>query len=457
MSFPHHIFKAYDIRGIVEDALTPAMVEMIGRAFGSEAIEQGVKQVVIGRDGRLTGVMLVEALAKGIMSTGCDVIDIGQVPTPALYFATKEYKCGTGIEVTGSHNPPEYNGLKMMINGDTLAGESIQRLKHRILDESYAVGEGSLETRDVLPTYVQRIVDDVKLASPLKVVIDCGNGVGGAVAGEIFRRIGCDVTELFCEVDGNFPNHHPDPSQVENLEDLIAKVKEVNADLGMAFDGDADRLGVIAPSGDIIWADRQMILFAQDILQARPGAEIIFDVKCSQVLAKEIEKMGGKATMWKTGHSLVKAKLKETGAAIAGEMSGHIFFNDRWGGFDDGLYAGARMCELLSKRRTNVQAVFDALPNTVNTPELRLDLAEGENFVLIEELVAKAQFDDANVSNIDGLRVDFEDGFGLARASNTTPSVIMRFEASNQARLEQIQTRFRDLLLSIRADLDLPF
>jgi len=457
MSFPHEIFKAYDIRGIVDRTLTNDLVEQIGRALGTEAQEQGVDTAVIGRDGRLSGPTLSASLAKGFLSTGCNVIEIGQVPTPALYFATKEFQTGTGVQVTGSHNPPDYNGLKMMINGTTLSGELIQKIKQRVIDRDFVSGEGRYEERQVLDTYCDRIVSDVSLAHPLKVVVDCGNGVGGAVAPSLFRRIGCEVTELFCEVDGTFPNHHPDPSQLENLEDLIREVKNTSADFGMAFDGDADRLGVVSADGSVIWADRQMILFSRSVLKQHPGAEIIFDVKCSQTLAEDIEAHGGRATMWKTGHSFIKSKLKETGAALAGEMSGHIFFNDRWGGFDDGLYAGARLCELLSTSAQSPQEVFASLPDTVNTPELRLEMDEGEHYKLMEELNRKANFKDGKVSQIDGLRVDFEDGFGLIRPSNTTPTLIMRFEASSQSGLEKIQKQFRDLLIATRGSLSLPF
>ena len=459
MTFPHEIFKAYDIRGVVETALTPQMVEQIGRAFGSEALEQGIDTVVVGRDGRLTGPRLSEALCLGLTSTGCNVIDIGQVPTPTLYFTTVELNTGTGIQVTGSHNPPEYNGLKMMINGKTLSGQSILDLKNRILESNLVTSDspGTVREQSMLPTYLDRITRDIHLKRPMKVVIDCGNGVAGGIAPQVFESIGCEVDGLFCEVDGNFPNHHPDPSQLENLQDLIQRVKSTGADFGMAFDGDGDRLGVVSANGDVIWPDRQMVLFAQSILKSDPGAEIIYDVKCSQQLPKAIENAGGKPMMWKTGHSFIKGKLKETGAALAGEMSGHIFFNDRWGGFDDGIYAGARMCELLSDLDQPPAEVFAALPNTVNTPELRLDMAEGEHYGLVEQLAKAADFPDAVVTTIDGIRVDFSDGFGLIRASNTTPSLIMRFEASDEEGLHRIQSMFRALLLQIRADLVLPF
>ena len=461
-TFPDQIFKAYDIRGVVETALTAEIVEQIGKALGTEAIRQGVDKMVIGWDGRLTGPALAKALSDGILSTGCDVIEVGQVPTPALYFATVEFKTGTGVMITGSHNPPEYNGLKMMIAGTTLSGEAIQKIKHKVIENDFIVGSGAATTgtlvrKEILPAYCNAIQQDISLSKSLKLVIDCGNGVAGNVAPAVFRSLGCEVIELFCEVDGTFPNHHPDPSQLDNLQDVIQAVAEHKADFGMAFDGDGDRLGIVSANGDVIWPDRQMILFSQALLQERPGAEIIFDVKCSQLLPKTIQQHGGIATMCKTGHSFIKSKLKETGAALAGEMSGHIFFNDRWGGFDDGIYAGARLCELLAQSAQSPMDIFATIPDTVNTPELRLDMDEGAHYQLVEELVAAAQFDDATVHTIDGIRVDFDDGFGLLRASNTTPTVIMRFEASTQAQLENIQNQFRALFSSTRPDLTLPF
>ena len=363
MRFPHHLFKAYDIRGVVETALTPAMVERIGRALGGEARAQGIGEFVVGRDGRLTGPRLSEALTRGIRASGCDVVDIGMAPTPVLYFAAAESGAGTGVQVTASHNPPEYNGLKMMIGGVTLSGGGIQALKQRVMDGDFAGGgSGALRREDALTAYRQKLVADIRLARPLKVVIDCGNGVAGVVAPEVFRDLGCDVTELFCEVDGAFPNHHPDPSRPENLQDLIIAVRQHKADFGIAFDGDGDRLGVVSGDGGVIWPDRQMLLFVERILAERPGAEIVFDVKCSRLLPRAIEAQGGVATMCKTGHSFIKNKLKESGAAFAGEMSGHLFFNDRWGGFDDGIYAGARLCELLAADPRAPGDVFAALP-----------------------------------------------------------------------------------------------
>lgn len=458
MNLAEEIFKAYDIRGIVDKSLTVETVKLVGQALGSLASEKGVSTMVIGRDGRLSGPKFAKALAEGIMAAGVDVVDIGRVPTPVLYFATYELGTGSGVEITGSHNPPEYNGLKMMVDGVTLSGEMIQALKERILSGDLKTGAGSYSEMDMLEKYRERIVSDLKLDRPMKVVIDCGNGVAGAIAPQIYKDLGCEVTELFCEVDGNFPNHHPDPSQAENLEDIIRAVKETDSEFGMAFDGDGDRLGIVTKEGDIIWPDRQMILFARDVLSRNPGAEIIFDVKCTRTLPAAIEEAGGKPLMWKTGHSFIKSKLKETGAAMAGEMSGHIFFKERWYGFDDGIYAGARLCELLSKMDQTPSEIFVALPDTVNTPELRLDFEEGEHYRFIEKLQANADaFENGEVHTIDGVRVDFDGGFGLVRASNTTPMLIMRFEANDETTLKEIQDAFRAVLLKTDPGVELPF
>ncbi|HEY5683325.1 MAG TPA: phosphomannomutase/phosphoglucomutase [Sulfuricaulis sp.] len=456
-ALPPEIFKAYDIRGIVGKTLTPPIVEVIGQALGSEARVQNQKRFVIGRDGRLSGPDLVAALSRGIARSGCDVVDIGMVPTPVVYFAIQHLGAGSGVAVTGSHNPPDYNGLKMVIGGVTLSGGAIQQLRARIQKGDLVTGEGSVSQTDVRTAYLDRVANDVKLARAMRVAVDCGNGVAGELAPQLFRRLGCQVTELFCQIDGTFPNHHPDPSKPENLEDLIAEIKKGGYDVGLAFDGDGDRLGVIAPDGHVIWADRQMILYARDVLSRHPGGEIIYDVKCSRTLDTEIRKAGGKPTMWKTGHSFIKAKLRETGALLAGEMSGHIFFKERWYGFDDGLYTGARLLELLSRDPRPTQEIFASLPNTLNTPELNLKLSEGEHFALIQELVERAHFPDAKLTTIDGLRADFSDGFGLVRASNTTPVLVFRFEADNQAALDRIQQSFRELVLAARPGLLLPF
>lgn len=455
--YPPEIFKAYDVRGIVGKTLTPAIVEGIGHAIGSEARARNRQTLVVGRDGRLSGPKIAHALSCGLTKAGCDVIDVGQVPTPVLYFATYDLGTYSGVMVTGSHNPPEYNGLKIMIAGETLSEESIQRLRLRLENNKLAHGKGMIARDDVGEAYLGRITSDVRLARRMKVAIDCGNGVAGAVAPALLRRLGCDLTELYCEVDGNFPHHHPDPSQPKNLADLIATVRRGEVELGLAFDGDGDRLGVISPDGNIIWPDRQMILYARDVLSRQPGAEIIYDVKSSRLLERAIREAGGKPVIWKTGHSLIKAKLKESGAALAGEMSGHTFFQERWYGFDDALYTAARLLELLSRDPRPTAEVFRSLPNSVNTPELHLELAEGENHALIKELIETASFPDARVTTIDGLRADFPDGFGLARASNTTPVLVFRFEGDDTAALQRIQNRFRELILRVRPGTGLPF
>ena len=453
---PPEIFKAYDIRGIVETALTPEVTEVIGRAIGSEARERGVTAIAIGRDGRLSGAALAAALARGIQASGVDVVDIGMVATPMLYFATYHLGTLSGVSVTGSHNPPEYNGLKIMLAGDTLSGEAIQALRTRIESGNLASGSGKYSTRDIREDYLQRITSDIKLARPLKVIVDCGNGVPGATAPELYRRLGCTVRELYCEVDGTFPNHHPDPSNPHNLEDVIDTLK-TEGDIGFAFDGDGDRLGVVTKSGKIIYPDRQLMLFAADVLARNPGAEIIFDVKSTRKLYAWIRERGGKPTMWKTGHSFIKKKLKDTGAPLAGEMSGHVFFKERWYGFDDAMYAGARLLEILS-RHPDIGSVLEQLPDAVSTPELHVKTAEGENYTLIDKLKATAKFDGAEeLITIDGLRVEYRDGFGLARPSNTTPVVVLRFEADDEAALKRIQEDFRRALRAVKPDIALPF
>jgi phosphomannomutase/phosphoglucomutase len=453
------IFKAYDIRGIVDRSLTVEAVRAIGQAIGSEAVAKGVREIAIGRDGRLSGPRLRDALIDGIRASGTNVVDIGMVATPMLYFSTFHLGTASGIEITGSHNPPDYNGLKMVLAGTTLHGDTIQQLRGRLDcgDLVHAAKPGALCSADVVDAYTERIVGDVKLARPLKIAVDCGNGVAGAFAPRLYRALGCEVIELFCDVDGTFPNHHPDPAHPENLQDLIRCLRETDAEIGLAFDGDGDRLGVVTKDGAVIFPDRQMMLFARDVLAQRPGAEIVFDVKCSRHLARQIAQYGGKPTMWRTGHSLIKAKLKETGAPLAGEMSGHIFFNDRWYGFDDGMYAGARLLEILS-RESDPSAMLNALPEGINTPELQIKTAEGENFTLMEQLKAQAKFEGAReVITIDGVRVEYEDGFGLARPSNTTPVVVLRFEADTQAALLRIQADFRRALLAVKPDAKLPF
>jgi phosphomannomutase/phosphoglucomutase len=412
---------------------------------------------VVGRDGRLSGPGLLAALAQGLQAGGLDVIDLGEVATPMVYFAVHELQTGTGVMVTGSHNPPEYNGLKMVVGNEAIYGATIQALRQRIESGALAQGTGSYRQENIAERYLQRIVGDIQLARPMKLAIDCGNGVPGAYAPALFRALGCEVTELFCEVDGRFPNHHPDPAQLENLQDLMRCLRETDNELGFAFDGDGDRLGVVTKEGQVIFPDRQMMLFARDVLSRQPGAEIIYDVKCSRLLGDDIRRAGGRALMWKTGHSLVKAKLKETGAPLAGEMSGHIFFKERWYGFDDGLYAGARLLEIVS-RAPDANAVLNALPNSAATPELHLHCAEGENHALIERLQREVAFPQAReVVTIDGVRAEYADGFGLARASNTTPVVVLRFEADHAQALARIQQEFKHALLRLKPDAALPF
>ncbi len=458
MSVPAEIFKAYDIRGVVDDTLTTEITYQIGQAVGSEVIAAGQDSIVIGRDGRLSGPVLAKALSDGIRSTGVTVTDIGVAPSPVVYFSSYKLDITSCVAITGSHNPPDYNGFKIVIDGVTLSADRIQALRHRIEANDHATGNGNYQQIEVIDDYIERIISDIKPARKMKIVIDCGNGVAGATAPELFRRLGCDVTDLFSEVDGNFPNHHPDPAKLENLQDLIATVKQTNADIGLAFDGDGDRLGVVTAKGEVIWPDRQIILFARDILDRNPGAEIIYDVKCTRTLPKAIEEAGGKATMWRTGHSFIKAKLKETGAALAGEMSGHIFFKERWYGFDDGVYAGARLIELLAASDQSPQELFDALPDTVNTPELQIKMDRfGAHYELMDKLSANADFSTEHVSTIDGLRVDFSDGFGLIRPSNTTPVLVLRFEADNPDALANIQGQFRHLIQTTQNDIEIPF
>ena len=455
------IFKAYDIRGIVGKTLTADVVRSIGRAVASEAKALGQKTFVIGRDGRLSGPEFAAALAEGIRAAGLDVIDLGMVATPMVYFGAVHLGTHCGVMVTGSHNPPDYNGLKMVVAGDAIHGDRIQALHQRIVDDRFESGAGAYSTHDITAAYLDRITGDVRAVTPLRIAVDCGNGVAGAFAKSLYEKMGCEVIELFCEVDGTFPNHHPDPAHLENLEDLIRELATGEAEVGLAFDGDGDRLGVVTKDGQVIFPDRQMMLFAADVLSRNPGGEIIYDVKCTRNLAPWITEHGGKPLMWMTGHSLMKAKLKETGAPLAGEMSGHVFFKDRWYGFDDGLYTGARMIEILTKAKAagrNPTEVLNALPNAISTPELQWKLAEGENFALIDRLRKEATFDGAeSISMIDGLRVEYADGFGLARSSNTTPVIVLRFESDTSEGLARIQGDFRRVLTAVKSDANLPF
>lgn len=451
------IFRAYDIRGIVGDTLSADAVQLIGRAIGSEAVERGIGALCIGYDGRHSGPELANALARGVMATGCDVIHVGAVPTPVLYFATHELQTGSGVMVTGSHNPANYNGLKIMLGGETLSGDAIQKLYQRTQAADFASGQGGQSSEDVRRAYLDRIVGDIAVAAPLKVVVDAGNGIAGELAPMLVEELGCEVVPLYCEVDGDFPNHHPDPGKPANLADLIARVKEEKADIGLAFDGDGDRLGVVTNTGKIIWPDRLLMLFARDVVSRNPGADVLYDVKCSRRLAGVISEAGGRPIMWKTGHSLMKAKMKETGAQLAGEMSGHIFFGERWYGFDDGLYSAARLLEILGIEDRHSDEVFADFPEDVSTPELNVEVTESSKFGIIERLGQDGQFGDGNISTIDGIRVDYADGWGLCRASNTTPVLVLRFEAETDEGLERIKGIFREQLQKAAPDIAAEF
>lgn len=456
MTVPASIFRAYDIRGVVGDTLTEAGVQQIGQAIGTEAAARGDHCVVVARDGRLSGPVLSAALIRGIRASGVNVIDVGMVPTPVLYFAASHFEgTSSGVMLTGSHNPPDYNGLKIVLAGETLYGEAITDLHRRIIEGDLAVGEGALEAIDIRPAYLKTVLDDVKLARPLKVVVDCGNGVAGEMAPQLISELGCDIVSMFCEIDGNFPNHHPDPGKPANLVDMIAKVKETGADLGLAFDGDGDRLGVVTQSGQLIYPDKLMMLFAEDVCQRNPGAKIIFDVKCTGNLARVIEQAGGEAEMWQTGHSLVKARMKETGAALAGEMSGHIFFKERWFGFDDALYSAARLLEILAASGLDSVSLFEKYPEDISTPELNIQVTDDNKFELVRRLAEEGQFGDGSINQIDGIRVDYADGWGLCRASNTTPVLVLRFEAKTEQALERIRSTFVNELEKIQPGLEL--
>ncbi len=453
------IFRAYDIRGIAGETLTKDIAYDIGRSLGTDAKKQGCATMVLGRDGRTSSPSLANAVAQGIVSTGTHVLDIGMVPTPVLYFVTQHIDGRCGVMITGSHNPADYNGMKMVINGETLAGDRIQLIRQCIANQSFASGIiGQIEENSaIVNEYIGTISEEIDIARPIKVVVDCGNGAASSLGPTLLKTLGCEVVELFCAVDGTFPNHHPDPSQPENLADLIAAVKQHAADVGIAFDGDGDRLGVVDSKGKIIWPDRQMMLFAKEVLALRPGSEIIFDVKCSRHLPEQIVKHGGRPLMWRTGHSFMKAKLKETGAMLAGEMSGHIFFNDRWFGFDDALYAAARLIEILSNDDRCSADVFADFPDSFSTPELNVWMAEGENVRFLDNMFSAAKFTDGKITTIDGLRVDFPEGWGLVRASNTTPALALRFEADSPQALHDIQAQFRQLMKKIKPDIVLPF
>jgi len=464
IAIPKEIFKAYDIRGIVGKTLTPEIVELIGHALGSEAKKRGQTEICIGYDGRLSGPELAHALSSGIRKAGINVVNLGMVATPMVYFAAYHLNTHCGVMVTGSHNPPDYNGLKMVLDGETLSNESIQSLRQRIEQKNFTYGDGVERNYAITEDYISTIQADIKLTRPMQIAVDCGNGVAGAFAKNLYNSIGCSVDELFCEVDGHFPNHHPDPSVPENLVDLANLLQTSSAEIGLAFDGDGDRLGIVTKDCQIIYPDRQLLLFAEDVLSRNKGATIIFDVKSTRNLSPWIRKYGGNPLMWKTGHSLVKAKIKETNAALAGEMSGHLFFNDadingkkRWYGFDDGLYAGARMLEILSQF-ANPSDILNSLPDSFSTPEQHIQMNEGEPHALIASLQKSANFEGAvEVITIDGLRVEYPDGFGLMRPSNTTPVIVLRFEADSVAALKRIQAQFREVILGTAPHLALPF
>ncbi len=456
-AFPDSIFRAYDIRGVVPKTLTAETAYWIGRAIGAESLAKGEQNVSVGRDGRLSGPELVAQLIQGVADSGCHVSDVGLVPTPALYYAANVLAGKSGVMLTGSHNPSDYNGFKIVIAGDTLANEQIQALHTRLKTHDLTWGQGSIAQVEILEPYAKHITGDIQLAKRLKVVVDCGNGAAGVIAPQLIEALNCEVISLFCEVDGNFPNHHPDPGKPENLVDLIAKVKEVNADLGLAFDGDGDRVGVVTNTGTMVFPDRLLMLFAQDVLVRNPAAEIIFDVKCTRRLIPLIKEYGGHPLMWKTGHSLIKKKMKETGALLAGEMSGHIFFKERWFGFDDGIYSAARLLEILSKREERAEELFAAFTNDISTPEINIDVTDESKFSIISALHDAQWGEAAELTTIDGVRVDYPHGWGLVRASNTTPVLVLRFEADTEAELQRIKDVFHAQLKRVAPDLPLPF
>ena len=443
------IFRAYDIRGITDTNLTQQVCYWIGRAFAAQAISQSQHTAALGRDGRLSSLGIEQALGQGLVDGGMHVTSVGQVPTPVLYYATHALETGTGIMITGSHNPPEYNGLKMMIGGVTLAEELIQMLYQRLQHNDLSNAKGSLEQADLSNQYIDSALATAKLARPLRVAVDCGNGVAGELAPKLIEALGCEVIPLFCEIDGNFPNHHPDPAEPENLQDLVNAVKTERADIGLAFDGDGDRLGVITPTGEIIWPDKMMMLFAQDIIARNPGTPVIFDVKCSKHLERIISEAGGDAIMWKTGHSHIKAKIKQTNAALAGEFSGHICFGERWYGFDDALYTAVRLLELLSQTELDADALFAQYPITFSTPEIKIHTTETRKFEVMDALVANQGFKDGRLTAIDGIRIDFDDRWGLIRPSNTSPVLSLRFEADSAEALERIQDEFQAQLSKV--------
>ncbi|MBN2689794.1 MAG: phosphomannomutase/phosphoglucomutase [Gammaproteobacteria bacterium] len=458
----HSIFRTYDIRGVVDETLTPDVVYTIGLAIGSDAQDRGQNKIAIGRDGRLSGPDYLAALSQGLRDSGCDVINIGEVSTPVLYYAaTGKVFSGvcSGVMITGSHNPPDFNGIKTVLDGTTLCEDAITNLYDRIKTNDMHHGEGKEECVDIIDLYIDDVVNKVKLARPMKIVIDCGNGVGGKIAPKLFKKLGCETTELFCDVDGTFPNHHPDPQDKKNLTDIIRAVKEQGAEVGLAFDGDADRLGVVTNKGEVIWPDRQMMLFVRDIVPRHPGSTIPFDVKCTRHLPNEIKKAGGIPEMIRTGHALLKAKVWELDAPIGGELSGHFFFKENWYGFDDGIYSGVRLLQILSKTQKSSSQVFNEIPDSINTPELKMHMDDNLKYDFMEKFISQAEksFSDGNINTIDGLRVDFKDGFGLMRPSNTTPCIIFRFEGDSAESLDKIKNKFKQQLLALDNELELPF
>ena len=446
----HNIFRAYDIRGIAFEDLTEEVVIKLGKALGSESMERGIKEFIIGRDGRNSSPQIFEWLSSGLLSTGCNVIDIGLVTSPMFYHATHHLNASSGTIITGSHNPKEYNGFKIIFNKVPTTSQEISNLKKRIEDENFLFGEGKIEKKDVKDSYIKKIKENINIKNKLNISIDCGNGAAGIVAKEVYESLGCKVTELYGEIDGSFPNHHPDPSKIENLSDLIDSVMKENSCIGLAFDGDADRVGVISPAGNLVDPDMQMILFSRKVINENPGCKIVYDVKCSQLLSNEINNLNGEAIISRTGHTFIKQKIRETGAKLGGEMSGHIFFNDRWAGFDDGIYAGARLLEIIDESID--EDIFENIPNMISTPEINIAVSDSEKFQIVENFKRKADFINATIIDIDGIRVEFENGWGLLRASNTTPALVLRFEAQTEKVLKQIKEIFKQNLKKINHD-----
>ena len=452
MQLNQNIFRANDIRGIAYEDLTQEVVQSLGRALGSEAIDRNIQEFIVGRDARLSSPEIFDWLSSGIISTGCNVIDIGIVTSPMFYHSTYELNSSSGVVITGSHNPGNYNGFKIVFNNHSTSSEEILHLKQRILEENFREGKGASKKEDIKESYINRILESINLNKNLNISIDCGNGAAGVVAKDVYERLGCNVIELYGELDGSFPNHHPDPSKLENMEDLIKSVKENDSVVGLAFDGDADRLGVISPKGEMIFPDRQMIMFSRQVIQSSPNAKIVFDVKCSKLLSDEIEKLKGKPLICKTGHTFIKQKIRETDALLGGEMSGHIFFNDRWPGFDDGIYAGARMLEIIANSEQDDP--FATVPNMLSTPEINIPAPDEEKFQIVKAFIENSNFSDAKIVSIDGIRVEFEKGWGLLRPSNTSPCLVLRFEAETNDDLNKIKEIFYLGLKSIKPNIN---